>query len=206
MPGTIIAAQVLVLLSGLGGLLWGAFSVVGGIFAIFLSGSDGGAGTALVLIGLLIIVLAVVELRCCARLGRADPSARGVLAGVYAINLLATVALGAVDGLEGLGLLLAAVAWTLLVLGLLWLPESSRAAFSDTPRTSAPVPPHGSAPAGSGPVISAHPLTAPPSTGDRWADEQTASVAAFCGQCGRRNSPPRQHCGHCGSRQSTRTR
>lgn len=218
LPATVTTAQVLVVLSGIGGLLWSGFSIVAGITATTLGStidqtgsidvgplgisSVAGAGHALIVVGLLNAVLAVVELRCCARLGRADPGARGVLAAVYAIDLIATVVLAVVEGPEYLTSLTIAVPWAVLVLGLIWLPESSRAAFGDTPQPTAHNPNRHSPPRhGSRTQTAARaPVPMPRPTGDRWADERMANVDAFCGQCGRRNDPPRQHCAQCGSR------
>ncbi|WP_433785630.1 hypothetical protein ACQPX6_04110 [Actinomycetospora sp. CA-101289] len=215
-PGPVTAARVLVVLSGVGGLLWGVFGVAGGLFALSLSRSAGVDGDALgssemgaygvatvgelavfgVVAGVLSVVLAIVDFVCATRIGRGSRGARWLLTGTVLADLVLGVVLGTAVDPTFLPQLVISVPWAALVLGLLWLTGSARRFFGDEalPRDAAPGTPVGlSTPFPVDPPTSPLGLLVP-------ADVVVpAQHARFCSRCGQPRTPAGAFCGGCGA-------
>ena len=166
------------------------------------------AGLAIVLCGI-IVVLAVLDLRLLPGLARGEARARRHLTGHVVVDFtLGLVLLAALFGPQSLSVLLVAIPGTALVLGLLWLPESSRRHFGDLAPPS-PValhrhaPPQApAAPPQSGAQRPSGPLT-PREVTTPWVEGRshrpTPPATTSCARCGSSHASRDLFCGYCGA-------
>lgn len=142
-PGTITAAQVLIVLGIVGDAAWAfggfAFAVVGSRFgdAISRAGGDDGAGATisalsrwLMVFSVLLLVSAAVGVWAFRGVGARRATTRSWLTTFHVLDVLGALSLAGAFGLQAVGAVVIALPVKAVLLFLLWGPENSRRWFS----------------------------------------------------------------------------